>query len=101
MVNCCVVGCNNNRKNSSVTLHQFPSNEKDPKRYKAWKNRINRKNFHPNSNGVVCSLHFKEEDFANNLMRSLLPNEKIKSLLKNTAIPSLLLAWEPKKIAIL
>lgn len=91
MPNCCVVGCNNNLKNSTATLHNFPRKEKDPNRYKAWKNRINRANFVPNHNHVVCSEHFKE-DFENRFMKTLLPNEKNVRKLKKTAIPSLLLS---------
>lgn len=77
MVNCCVVGCNNSRKNSSATMHKFPNKVKEPQRYKAWRNRINRKNLYPNVNHVVCSAHFEEDDFENDLMRTLLPDDKI------------------------
>lgn len=91
MVNCCVVGCNNNRKNSSATLHKFPKKGKEPQRFKAWKNRINRANFFPNDNHVVCSVHFKDDDFENDLMKTLLPDEKIVRRLKKSVVPSLFL----------
>ncbi|CAG9762286.1 unnamed protein product [Ceutorhynchus assimilis] len=100
MVNCCVEGCNHNRKNSSVTLHQFPRKEKEPERYQAWKNRINRKHFFPNSNNVVCSLHFTDEDFENKLMKTLLPDKNLKRMLKKTAVPSLLLDKKQTKITV-
>lgn len=92
MPNCCVVGCNNNLKNSTATLHNFPRKEKDPKRYKAWKNRINRDNFFPNHNDVACSVHFKEENFENRFIKTLLPNENIIRKLQKAAVLSLQLS---------
>ncbi|KAF5296224.1 hypothetical protein FQR65_LT19837 [Abscondita terminalis] len=75
----------------SISLHNFPRKDKEPYRYKAWKMRINRKNFSPNHNHVVCNVHFTEEDFEHRYIKELLPNQKIKRRLKKTAIPSLLL----------
>lgn len=91
MVNCCVVGCNNNRKNSSETLHSFPRKDSEPARYKLWKSRVNRKNFTPNHNHKVCSVHFTADDFETTLKQELLPNEKVNRLLKRSAVPSLFL----------
>ncbi|KAK5642524.1 hypothetical protein RI129_008691 [Pyrocoelia pectoralis] len=89
MPNCCVFGCNNNLKNSNVTLHNFPREEKEPRRYKAWKNRINRENFKPNHNHVVCSEHFEDEDFVGRYKKDLMPQHKVVRRLSKTAIPSL------------
>ncbi|XP_069671124.1 THAP domain-containing protein 5-like isoform X4 [Periplaneta americana] len=77
MTYCCVPFCTSNRKKSGgrLSFHEFPC---DRERCEKWLKVISRQDFVPNSNSpssVVCSLHFKEEDYCNNgKFRRLKPN---------------------------
>ncbi|KAM9361278.1 THAP domain-containing protein 6-like [Symphorus nematophorus] len=61
---CAAVGCFNQRgpktKGRGITFHKFP---KDKDRRKAWVTALRRKKFEPSRHSVVCSCHFKSEDF--------------------------------------
>uniref|UniRef100_A0A3Q3JKN7 THAP-type domain-containing protein n=1 Tax=Monopterus albus TaxID=43700 RepID=A0A3Q3JKN7_MONAL len=61
---CSAFGCSNRRnartKEQGITFHTFP---KDKVRRKAWTLALRRKDFVPSNHSVVCSCHFKPEDF--------------------------------------
>ncbi|XP_070759528.1 THAP domain-containing protein 2-like [Enoplosus armatus] len=61
---CAVVGCSNERnaktKEQGITFHRFP---KDVVKRRAWKVALRRRDFEPNHHSVVCSCHFKSEEF--------------------------------------
>ncbi|XP_031143471.1 THAP domain-containing protein 2-like [Sander lucioperca] len=61
---CAVVGCSNGRnaktKQQGITFHRFP---KDKVKRQAWTVALRRRDFEPHARSVVCSCHFKPEDF--------------------------------------
>ncbi|XP_026162535.1 THAP domain-containing protein 6-like isoform X2 [Mastacembelus armatus] len=61
---CAAFGCSNERnaktKEQGITFHRFP---KDRLIRRAWRKAIRRKYFEPNDRSVICSTHFKKEDF--------------------------------------
>ncbi|KAH7936786.1 hypothetical protein HPB49_004455 [Dermacentor silvarum] len=82
--NCCVPRCTSNaKKNPGIRYHEFPS---DAGRRSQWLHNISRQGssgkaskWEPNDSSLVCSLHFKEDDYRKTTKyRVLLP----------TAVPS-------------
>ncbi len=64
MNKCCVPGCPSSKSVANgVTLHRFPG---DPVLLAVWLEAFPKKNFTPCEHSRVCSLHFKETDFAKN-----------------------------------
>ncbi|KAM9323701.1 THAP domain-containing protein 6-like isoform 1-T1 [Pholidichthys leucotaenia] len=61
---CAVVGCankgNRQMREQGITFHKFP---KDKDRRFLWKAALRRKDFEPSNCTVICSHHFKPEDF--------------------------------------
>ncbi|XP_029006033.1 THAP domain-containing protein 2-like [Betta splendens] len=61
---CAAFGCSNERnaktKEQGITFHRFP---KDKFKRRAWTTALRRRNFVPNDRSVVCSCHFKTQDF--------------------------------------
>uniref|UniRef100_A0A3P9CEB3 THAP domain-containing protein 6 n=1 Tax=Maylandia zebra TaxID=106582 RepID=A0A3P9CEB3_9CICH len=61
---CAALGCSNQRnantKQQGITFHRFP---KDKVKRQLWKMALKRRDFEPNDRSVVCSCHFKAEDF--------------------------------------
>ncbi|KAK2862075.1 hypothetical protein Q5P01_001608 [Channa striata] len=61
---CAAFGCSNERndktKQEGISFHRFP---KDKVKRRAWTAALRRRNFEPNDRSVVCSCHFKSEDF--------------------------------------
>uniref|UniRef100_A0A3Q4GLI9 THAP domain-containing protein 6-like n=1 Tax=Neolamprologus brichardi TaxID=32507 RepID=A0A3Q4GLI9_NEOBR len=61
---CAALGCSNQRnantKQRGITFHRFP---KDKVKRQLWKRALKRRDFEPNDRSVVCSCHFKAEDF--------------------------------------
>ncbi|XP_041634796.1 THAP domain-containing protein 3-like isoform X1 [Cheilinus undulatus] len=61
---CAAFGCANERnsktKQRGITFHRFPK-AKDKR--EAWKAALRRANFEPSNHSVLCSSHFKPEDF--------------------------------------
>ncbi|XP_048087640.1 THAP domain-containing protein 3-like [Alosa alosa] len=61
---CAAFGCSNERnektKKQGITFHRFPN---DKLRRNAWKAAVRRKEFEPTHRTVLCSFHFKPEDF--------------------------------------
>uniref|UniRef100_A0A3B3R017 THAP domain-containing protein 6-like n=1 Tax=Paramormyrops kingsleyae TaxID=1676925 RepID=A0A3B3R017_9TELE len=61
---CAAYGCSNQRndktKQQGITFHRFPN---DKVRRQAWTAALRRKGFEPQSRTVICSCHFKPEDF--------------------------------------
>ncbi|XP_067360234.1 THAP domain-containing protein 2-like isoform X1 [Channa argus] len=61
---CAAFGCSNERnaktKQQGITFHRFP---KDKVKRRTWTAALRRRNFEPNDRSVVCSCHFKSEDF--------------------------------------
>lgn len=74
--NCCVPRCkSNSSKTPDVCYHEFPAKEQ---LRDAWLHNISRqgidkgREWKPSSRSVVCSLHFKEDDYKVGLKRKLL-----------------------------
>nr|XP_061797068.1 THAP domain-containing protein 6-like [Nerophis lumbriciformis] len=63
-VYCAAFGCNNKRnvrtKSQQITFHGFP---KEKQIRKQWEVALRRQNFVASDHSVVCSAHFKPEDF--------------------------------------
>ncbi|XP_056145806.1 uncharacterized protein LOC130121000 [Lampris incognitus] len=61
---CAAFGCSNRRnvknRQRGITFHKFPKN---PGLRKAWAIAVRRKDFEPTNATVLCSCHFKAEDF--------------------------------------
>uniref|UniRef100_A0A3Q3IUG1 THAP-type domain-containing protein n=1 Tax=Monopterus albus TaxID=43700 RepID=A0A3Q3IUG1_MONAL len=61
---CAAFGCSNERntktKEQGITFHRFP---KDHVKRQTWTLALRRRDFVPNDRSVVCSSHFKAEDF--------------------------------------
>ncbi|XP_072558846.1 transcription factor E2F6 isoform X1 [Paramormyrops kingsleyae] len=61
---CAAFRCRNRRslenRHRGITFHKFP---KDPGLRKAWAIAVRRKDFKPNDTTVLCSCHFKADDF--------------------------------------
>ncbi|XP_028298388.1 THAP domain-containing protein 6-like isoform X3 [Gouania willdenowi] len=61
---CSAFHCNNRRsiqtRSRGITFHKFP---KDPGLRKAWTLAVRRLDFKPNNTTVLCSCHFRPEDF--------------------------------------
>ncbi|XP_039312351.1 THAP domain-containing protein 1 isoform X1 [Solenopsis invicta] len=77
--NCCITGCKNSNKNS-FHLFRFPLNRPDI--LQMWINAIGREGFQPTKNHLICSAHFKAEDYMDR------PNTSGVRL-KNLAVPSI------------
>ncbi len=86
MVHRCVVfGCGNITQDS-VRLHGFPSDPTLVRRWRRFVTRTRAKWNGPSSTSVICSAHFKEEDFENSVQFSMgLANKRI---LRKCAVPS-------------
>ena len=98
---CVVYGCSNKKdKDKGISIHRIPYwNDDNPTarhRRKLWVDfvRTRRANFEPSQYSVVCSVHFKPEDFERHSL--LLPgfDSKLKrSLVRDqigvTAVPSI------------
>lgn len=61
---CSAVGCSHQRnaktKEKGITFHRFP---KDKVLRRLWTVALRRRHFKPNDRSVICSRHFKTEDF--------------------------------------
>uniref|UniRef100_UPI001446F7D3 THAP domain-containing protein 6-like n=1 Tax=Epinephelus lanceolatus TaxID=310571 RepID=UPI001446F7D3 len=61
---CSAFGCTNERsvktKQKGITFHSFPKNTD---RRRAWVAAVRRKDFVPSDSSVICSCHFRPEDF--------------------------------------
>jgi len=58
MACCSVFGCSNNQG-----THRFPNHDNSPVRFNKWTNFCEPKFFKPTNNSVICSHHFKSQDF--------------------------------------
>uniref|UniRef100_A0A3Q3G3U7 THAP-type domain-containing protein n=1 Tax=Kryptolebias marmoratus TaxID=37003 RepID=A0A3Q3G3U7_KRYMA len=63
-VYCAAYGCSNRRsivnRSRGITFHKFPIRTDLRRR---WKDAVRRESFVPNESTVLCSEHFKPEDF--------------------------------------
>ena len=57
---CAAYGCSNSPSDKDISLHMFP---KDPILKQKWAHAMRRNGFEPNNSSVVCSVHFRPEDF--------------------------------------
>lgn len=84
---CCVADCKNNKKkNSSLQFHRFPKAKHLQKEWKVKCQRLET-SFNPTI-AYVCSVHFKEQDYARDLKSELMGIHSRKLLLP-TAVPKL------------
>ena len=87
----CVLGCGekvDRKSDPFISFHSFPNREKSPQRYSVWVNELNRENFTPTKNSVVCSLHFEDTDFESPPSISKNLPVKMRAALRKTAIPT-------------
>nr|XP_020473077.1 uncharacterized protein LOC109970091 [Monopterus albus] len=90
---CCVPGCKgyDEAKSMGVVFHGLPT--RDPQRCRTWLKAIRNPRFDENTpiskySGVrVCSLHFKTEDYEEDI-RAKIMNIAPKPMLKSGAVPS-------------
>ena len=84
MSQCVAFGCKNvNKKGKKpgLSFHRFPSYNSKPELRKLWAKAVGRENWEPSLYSLLCSDHFKKEDFRGN-------SEQRKGL-KDDAIPSI------------
>uniref|UniRef100_A0A2D4JCR7 THAP-type domain-containing protein n=1 Tax=Micrurus lemniscatus lemniscatus TaxID=129467 RepID=A0A2D4JCR7_MICLE len=63
---CCAINCNNKFSlGNNISFHRFPLGKKDV--LKKWVCNIRRKNFTPTRHHVLCSEHFCEADYLENV----------------------------------
>ena len=91
--NCAVYGCFNTVKktaNSNVRYFRFP---KDESLRRQWVNCCRRADNIKTKYALVCSIHFTEDDYADDIKYRLLGTEKPRNqrALKKDAVPSLFL----------
>ena len=96
MPQCCVFGCTNTSGETcdpirKISHHQFP---RELNLRRAWITKINRKDWTPTKNSVVCSHHFNDEDFEIDMYAKIMDTESRCRRLKKGAIPSLFLKGE-------
>ena len=101
MVTCCVYQCNNSsygkHKKEGITFHSFPQ---DSKRSAVWTSKVNRKDWTPSSYTKICSEHFDDDCFEEDLYHKYVgrgPGKKAIKRLKPDAIPSLRLTGVEEK----
>lgn len=91
--NCSVYGCNNrfsNKNGSNIKFHRFPKE----KQYRdQWVHACGREDRINSDNALICSIHFKAQDYKDDLKSRLLGIEtpKNRRLLKKDAVPCLFL----------
>ncbi|KAF7237356.1 SCAN domain-containing protein 3 [Varanus komodoensis] len=63
---CCAINCNNKFSlGNNISFHRFPLGKKEV--LKRWVWNIRRKNFTPTRHHVICSEHFREADYLENV----------------------------------
>uniref|UniRef100_A0A670HPK1 THAP-type domain-containing protein n=1 Tax=Podarcis muralis TaxID=64176 RepID=A0A670HPK1_PODMU len=78
---CCAINCNNKfLLGNNISFHRFPLGKKDL--LKKWVWNIRRKNFTPTRHHVICSEHFCETDYLENVASG-------RRYLKPEAIPTM------------
>lgn len=95
MPQCSAYGCHNvSGENRPISHHRFPS---DPSVRRSWILKLSRKDWSPSSNAVVCSAHFRDEDFETDMYSKIMgEGHKSRRRLKKGAIPSQLLRGEKR-----
>ena len=84
MSQCVAFGCKNvNKKGKKpeLSFHRFPSHNSKAELRKLWTKAVRRENWEPSLYSLLCSDHFKKEDFRGN-------SEQRKGL-KDDAVPSI------------
>jgi hypothetical protein len=95
MVNkCCIPKCRTGLRGNvspeGISRHQFPTDEAMLGR---WLRAIPRKDWTPSKNTVICSLHFRDSDFASrradsNTSRGLQRQDLARKIIKADAVPT-------------
>ncbi|XP_068206993.1 hepatoma-derived growth factor-related protein 2-like isoform X6 [Palaemon carinicauda] len=96
---CAVFGCHNNSKKTThlgVRYFSFPKDEETKKKWMHACKRADNVNW---KRALICSVHFKADDYADSMKYRLLGIEKPKNqrALKEEAVPSLLLPIGSRK----
>ena len=97
----CVAGgshqasCTNSQFTKDISMHNFPSEDKDPKRRVEWVRfvRKHRPSFTASRSSVLCSAHFDVTSFTTNL--EIAASLGMKRKLKDTAVPTIDVAGVP------
>ena len=94
---CAVALCENLQGTQDISFHSFP---KGKKLRSIWKERCSRKDRFLNpKTAVICSEHFRPEDFERNIRSQLMPGQ-YKKVLKEDALPTLKLVQRPQSVAV-
>ncbi|XP_067944989.1 THAP domain-containing protein 1-like [Watersipora subatra] len=79
---CCAFGCSNTpAKDSKLSFHTFPSEEKHLDRRNKWIDAVKRKDWMPSKYSVLCSDHFTIDSYRRP------PGMQMAAILKPTAVP--------------
>ena len=91
--NCAVYGCDNSKKNKGGKAFRYFSFPKDPTVREVWVQRCCRSDVINTKYAIICSAHFTEEDYIDDMKSRLLNIDSPynKRLLKKEAVPSLFL----------
>ena len=88
MAQCVAFGCKNlNKKDRppGLSFHRFPSANSKAELRNLWTKAVRRENWEPSVYSLICSDHFKPEDFKQNSVQ--------KRTLKDDAVPSIFPAF--------
>ena len=95
MVYCQAFGCRNRSdKHRDKSFHYIPDPKKKPELCKRWivaikTTKFDAKTYRFSKDNVICSDHFRDDDFESLLQSRLMTGTKIKPRLKPDAVPSI------------
>ncbi|XP_075557876.1 peroxynitrite isomerase THAP4-like [Dermacentor variabilis] len=82
---CVAVGCSNTYSTLGTSFHMFP---RDQQVRKLWVLAVRRENWQPTRSSMLCSAHFKKDDFVYNPSLTVEMPYKMKRVLKPGSVPS-------------
>lgn len=82
---CVAVGCSNTYSTPGTSFHMFPRNQEVRK---LWVLAMRRENWQPTRSSMLCSAHFKKDDFVYDPSLAVEAPCKMKRVLKHGSVPS-------------